>query len=259
MARIALGGYKFVLAEGTGIERVDIPRLSPAQRQIGVQRRQDDTRVNKLSFEAFPLGVGYSSMHRETGHGVGGLLDSIANTIHHMVYPGGLAETQTHANPADHFKKAVNFLGDLWGIFEEDVSGTADLLVARKFGASSDGWAGGGTILTSTGVQDVPRGYDLVVHKSAMFVIASTEDEIYNILSSANGVTWSDAGGTGFPDTDTTHDYITAAISVRNKFDDDMGRLITFGNVLLVAIWRHPDSSAGDGLIEVLSTTDSGT
>jgi len=43
-----------------------------------------------------------------------------------------------------------------------------------------------------------------------------------------------------------------------NNFDDDMGKLLSFGNTLVAAIYRHPNSASGDGQIAVYSTTDSG-
>ena len=246
------------------IQQGYVSRLSPSFRTIGVQQRDDDSSVNRYPNPAWPLGLGWARAKRDSGRGVGGLKDSTAWTAIGPVTLGKLQETQTHASVADHFKKAVNFKGDLWGIFEEDSSGSRDLLVSRKFGATSDDWTGGSTVHTSAVNGNIPTGQDLVVHKSSMFVlrtetISPPTKNIYKVDSSTDGATWNDASGTGWPDTTATHDYIPGTILQRQLFNDDLGRLLPFGNVLLAAIWRHIDSSDGDGTIEVLSTTDSGS
>jgi hypothetical protein len=242
-----------------------VTRLASPFRTRGIQVRNDDTSVGRYVQPAFPLGIGWARAKRESGRGVGGMLDSTCWTALGPIALGKLQETQTHASAADHFKKAVLFKGDLWGIFEEDYTGSADIVACRKFGASSDDWTGGGTVCTGGAGTNGVRAFDMVVHKAALFAAVSglpgssvNADDVYHCARSVDGSTWTDAGGTGFPDSYTANEYIDATTVRRNKFDDDLAKLVSFGNSLLIAIYRHPDSADGDSLIEVLSTADSG-
>ena len=259
MSVIELNGVNYTI-EGV-VRQSFVQRLSEARRNIGVQRRADDTSVNRFIHAAFPLGIGWARIKRDSGRGVGGMLDSTCWTALGPVTLGKLQETQTHATPAEHLKKAVNFKGDLWGLFDEDFSGSEITdVVSRKFGATSDDWTGGGTIGSGANNATGSRGWDMVVHKSSLFVLHTAGlGDTFVMSSSADGASWSDAGGTGFPDNTTSNEYIQLSVSGRNNFDDDMGRLLSFGNVLLAALYRDPSSADGDGLIEVLSTTDEGT
>lgn len=264
MPSIELNGVTYVIQGG--LRESYVRRLSESRRNVGVQKRVDDSSINRYVAPAFPEGMGWARMKRDSGRGVGGLLDSTCWTALGPITLGKLQETQTHASDADHFRKAVPFKGDLWGMFEEDYSASAlGSVVSRLFGATSDDWTGGG-VITSHGSTNAngTRGWDMVVHKSSLFAICNTNaggsvDDTFTAHSSTDGITWADAGGTGFPDNTTSNEYITSAIARRNNFDDDMARLLSFGNVLLVALFRHPDSADGDGTIEVLNTTDSGT
>jgi len=244
-----------------------VSRLSSPFRTRGVQVRTDDASVGRYVHPAFPLGIGWERAKRDSGRGVGGMLDSTCWTALGPVALGKLQETQTHADPAEHFKKAVNFKGDLWGLFEEDFAAEQTSVISRLYGASSDNWTGGGVITNDTNTAQGRRGWDMVVHKSSLFVLhnggagsGSNGTEVrYGISSSADGATWADASGTNWPDAGSGDDYLTTTLTRRNNFDDDMGRLLPFGNALLAAIFRHPSSTNGDGLIEVFSTTDSGS
>ena len=268
MAVIELNGNYYTLAaDENGVASVRqsyVQRLSAAYRTVGVQSRQDDTSVNRYVHAAFPLGLGWARIKRDSGRGAGGLLDSTCWTAFGPVTNGRLHETQTHADPAEHFRKAVNFKGDLWGLFEEDYSsGEGTNVVVRKYGSSSDDWTGGGTVLTpTTGNTAGARGFDMVAHKSNLFVICNAPDDedSYEIMSSADGASWSVASGTGFPvATDGNAEYLTSTVTRRNNFDDDAGRFCSFGERLLLALDQMADSPDGAGNIQVWSTTDSGS
>ena len=240
-----------------------VTRLSPAFRTVGVQTRDDDQSVGRYRHRSFPLGLGWQRMNRENGRGVGGMLDSTCWTALGPVTNGKLEEAHTHSGPVDLCKKMINFNGDFWGLWEESSSGGNDLLLCRKFGATSDDWTGGGTIHTGATTAHKPRGFDMVVHKGSMFELHTesdaTPDHVFKVDSSTDGATWSDASGTGWPDAAATQSYITDAICARNNFDDDMGKLLSFGNTLLAAIYRHPDATDGSADVAVLSSTDSGS
>ena len=240
-----------------------VTRLASPFRTRGIQVRIDDTSVGRYVHPAFPLGIGWARAKRDSGRGVGGMLDSTCWTALGPIALGKLQETQTHASVADHFKKAVNFKGDLWGMFEEDQSAGQDLLVCRKFGATSDNWTAGGTIFTNSITSfGPPRGMDMVVHKSSLFALYhqddATPDHVYKVSSSADGASWSDASATGWPDTFGSHSYLNGTVTNRNNYDDDLGRLLSFGNNLVAAIYQQADSADGAGVIEILNTTDSG-
>jgi hypothetical protein len=245
-----------------------VPRLSSPFRTTGVQVRTDDSSVGRYVHPAFPLGIGWERIKRDSGRGMGGLRDSTCWTTLGPVTLGKLQETQTHAG-ADHFKKAVNFKADLWGLFEEDYGEDGQQIMSRKFGGSGDSWAGGGKVAGATsGTTIGSRGWDIVVHKGELFVLhngdaaaagtSAAEEVCYGLSASVDGATWTDAGLTDFPDSTSSNRYLPTAVTRRNNFDDDMGRLLSFGNVLLAAMFRHPDGTDGDGNIVVLSSTDSG-
>jgi hypothetical protein len=252
-----------------GVEHTIIRPLSDAFRTQGIQQRSDDASVNRYPRSGFPLGIGFQTQNRETGRGVGGYLDATCEMGNSAISMGFLQETQTHANPAEHLKKAVNFKGDFWGVLEEDYVGNeVTNLLCRKFGATSDDWTGGGTMTTPPNNTLGARGFDMVAHKTSLFAIGSGdmgasgygtgEEVIYSIASSADGAAWASASLIGFPDDSATNRYVTTTTARQNNFDDDEARLLSFGNTLLASIYRDPDATDGDGLIEILSTTDSG-
>lgn len=265
MGTIELNGGYYV-TDGP-IVQTYVARQSSPYRLQGVQARKDDPSVNRYVHTSFPLGIGWSRMSRETGRGVGGLLDSTCWTALGPITIAKLLETQTHATPADVMVKMVDFKGNLWGIFEELYSGAAITETnSRVFGATSDDWTGGGQInLGDTNAIGV-RAFDAVVHKNSIFVVGTgglstvlaAEEVVYGICSSTDGVTWADAGLIGFPDNTGTNRYVTTAVTRRNTYSDDRARACSFGLTLLVALYRDPSATDGDGLIEVLSSTDSG-
>ena len=264
MGIIELDGKKYVIGP---LQQTHSPRLAPPFRTRGVQVRADDTSVNRFIHSGFPLGIGWSRMKRESERGVGGLLDSTCWTAKGPVTLGKLEESQTHSSPADHLIKAVNFRGNLWGIFEKDYSGaTVGSVTAKRFVSSSNSWAGGGPVTSgpsSVSLRNVGvRAWDMVVHKDFLFAVVNNRpgsntsiDSKFYCGKSADGSTWSNTGLASA----SANSYIPTSVARRNRIDDDMARLLSFGNELLMARYRHPDSSSGDGLIEVLSTTDSGT
>ena len=259
---VEIGGAYYVVVGR--VPHTYVARQSPPYRLVGVQSTQNDPSVNRYRHQSFAQGIGWARMNRETGRGVEGMLDSTCWTALGPRTLAKLQETQSHAATADHFKRAQNFKSDLWGMFEEEyvASGSHDV-VARKFGATSDDWTGGGQITPAENTDTSARGWDMISHKNSLFALcnnpASTADEVtYIMRSSTDGVTWADAGLTGWPDSTTTNRYLPTSVTRRNNFDDDMGRLLSFGNVLLAAIYLHPSATDGNGTIRVYSSTDSG-
>jgi hypothetical protein len=259
MADIILNDQKYTLAGP--VEEYTPEGISQAIRLVGTQRRQDNPKVNRYVHRGFPLGVGWARMDRETGRGVGGLLDSTAQTIHRQITIGILNESQTHADPAQHPVKFQLFKGDFWGLFEQDYdSGEVTEVLSRKFGASSNDWTGGGVVLTPTGGGSDTRGqrgFDLGVHKGNLIAAhnGTSSEQYYEVSSSADGVSWSLISGSGFP----TSSYITQGRVRANSFADDIARLLPFGNALLYSLYEDPDSDAGSvSQVRVYYTTDEG-
>ena len=233
--RVSINGKYFVLADDVTVRR--IPAEGEAFRIQGTQRRLDNALVNKLMYP-WNLGVGWNRMRRDppvgNPRGVGGLRDSTMETRFSIAELAILHEAQTTGTPIDHPKKYIHFLGDLWGLFEEDYdTGEITNCVSRKYGASSDNWTGGGNIITPNANALGSRIFDAVVHKSKIYVIgtAPTNDDDTVIWSSADAVTWAEDSSSG-----ATSPGGGQTIARRNNFDDDMGRALSFGNTLMFAI-----------------------
>jgi len=268
MAVVEINGKYYTLATGDDgkphIQQSYVNRLSTPYRTQGLQVRSDDQSVNRYISPAFPLGIGWARAKRDSGRGVGGMLDSTCSTAFGPVTLSKLHEVQTHATNADHFLKAVIFKGDLWGMFEEDWKSQSLDVVARKYGSSSDDWTGGGLIVDGQLVNSLSsRAFDMVAHKSSLFTLTNGAGNAgggvevayggshlrYCPAKSVDGATWTRADYTGWPN----GGYIPSAMTLINKFDDDMGKLLSFGNTLIAAIYRTQTSD-----IAVYSTTDSG-
>ena len=242
-------------------------RLAPPFRTRGVQVRSDDASVNRFVHGRFPLGIGWARMDRDTGRGVGGVLDTTCDIDHRGVTPGRLHISQTHAVPAEHIKRYVLFKSDLWGLFEEDYdAGAITNLVSRKFGATSDDWTGGGNVTLNTNNTQGARGYDMVGHKNALFALTTRQDtdDEYMVYRSTDGASWAEFTGTNSPLNSTTSGggalvLASTTVSRRSNYDDDMGKLLSFGNELVMAVYKHPDATDGDGMIALASSPDSGS
>jgi hypothetical protein len=262
MSKIALNSDDYAL---TGeIQQSYVAELSTAFRTVGTQRRQDNQKVNRYPHQGFLHGVGYSRMDRETGDGVGSMRWSTAETRWRNISLSYLHEAQTHSTDGrDHLKKYVSFKGDYWGIFEEDyASGAVTGIWSAKFGGSSDNWTGGGKIEDMGTAAHGKRVFDAVVHKGKIVVLGSGDgpgdlEGMYRLWDSADGASWAEASGTGFPGATV---YLTTGTTRQNNFNDDMGKLLSFGNTLLAAIYEDPDSSGGSvSQIRVLYSVNGGS
>jgi len=272
------GNYYSLMNDASGRATVTqsyVQRLATAYRTVGVQRRQDDTSVNRYVNPGFPKGIGWGRAKRDSGRGVGGMLDSTSWTAKGPVALGRLQETQSHAAPREHLVKALNFKGDLWGIFEENyASDEVTSGNSGKFGSSSDDWTGGGTIQAASGGNNTHgrRIFDAAIHKGNLWVIGngnSTGDEdIYQMSYSADGATWSaGSGAASFPD-GSGDEFVTDAngsstvISRRHNFNDDYARILDYGTMMIIAIYEPhtaPGGGDGDGVVAIWSTVDAGT
>ncbi len=241
MAVIELNGNYYTLAQDergkAAISQSYVRRLSSAIRTVGVQQRQDDTSVNRYVSPSFPKGIGWHRARRDTGRGVGGLMDSTAWTMRGPVANGKLFNTQSISNGSegDHLKKYLVYKGNLYAFLEEDYSTGSTRGRVDIFGGADDTWNGGVEVGSNSGSSGF-RIFDACVHKASMFYVGTLEgdDTEYEIEYSTGG-SWSTASGTGFP-TGGGADYMQNTKVRRNAFDDDFGRILSFGNTLVVAV-----------------------
>lgn len=272
------GNYYSLVKDSSGRATVTqsyVQRLSTAYRTVGMQKREDDTSVNRYVTPRLPKGIGWARAKRDSGSGVGGMLDSTSWTARGPIALGRLQETQTHADPREHFVKAVNFKGDLWGIFEENyASDEVTSPNSGKFGNSSDDWTGGGTIQAASGGNNTHgmRIFDAAVHKGNIWVIGSGNstgaEDLYLMSYTPDGATWSAGSGAAtFPD-GSGDEFVTDAggnsnvISRRHTFTDDYARILDYGTMMIIAIYEPhtaPGGGDGDGVVAIWSTVDSGT
>ncbi len=264
MAVIELNGNYYTLAQDergkAAISQSYVRRLSSAIRTVGVQQRQDDTSVNRYVSPSFPKGIGWHRARRDTGRGVGGLMDSTAWTMRGPVANGKLFNTQSISNGSegDHLKKYLVYKGNLYAFLEEDYSTGSTRGRVDIFGGADDTWNGGVEVGSNSGSSGF-RIFDACVHKASMFYVGTLEgdDTEYEIEYSTGG-SWSTASGTGFP-TGGGADYMQNTKVRRNAFDDDFGRILSFGNTLVVAVFQDDDSTDGSDNIAIWSSTDAGT
>tara|TARA_Y100000310_G_scaffold38739_1_gene36238 strand:- start:496 stop:2574 length:2079 start_codon:yes stop_codon:yes gene_type:complete len=257
-----LGGKQFSTPPGEGITPYIIDVLAQPQRE-GSITRQDNRKIQRLVFDNWTAwGIGWPRMRRDKGSAISGMRDATALTLHSEgITPGILNNAQTHASPANHIRRYVNFLGDFWGIFEEDYAADAITdIVCRKFGSASDDFTGGGTV-SSGGENAVgQRVWDATVHKGRIVVLhndtiagsGTTAEDSYSISDSPDGATFTERRGTGFASYSDAG--LTTTITRRNNFDDDMGRVLDFGNTLMVALY----DLVGDSVIHVSYSVDQG-
>ena len=258
MTKVWINSLPFWTPNDLDVEAYPVQVLADARRFTSQQSRADNVKIKRFIFDNWAgMGIGWQRMRRETGRGVGGMRFSTLETA----YPAAielapLNESETHADPAEHLKVYVPFLGDLWGFFEENYS---DLeltgVFCRKYGATSDDWTGGGTVLEGTAGYELRgmRCWDAVVHGSRMFCLTNGShlDELsHDIRSSTDAITWSDASGTGW--------YATASLGVvvarRNTYTDSYGKLLSAtATTLLVALLD------ANGNCRIDKTTDNGT
>jgi hypothetical protein len=274
--QVLLNNKPYTLAQGHQVRQTMVQPLSQAIRDTGLQRRSDNEKLMRLVDRMYPLGIGWSRMDRETQRGEGGLRDATVDTGFRATTLGRLQENQTAQTESgqtpDHLRGYGHLQGELWAIFEPSVTTLGRILV-RRFVASTSTWtapSGGGMVWTDGAGQPEPWGlrvFDMKTHKGRLFEVQNRAEEDspvageerYHVLRSPASIEthsagWTNADGTGFP----TSDFLPTAITRRSNFDDDMARLLDFGNVLFAALWAHPDSGDGDGTIKVYRTTDLG-
>ena len=163
-------------------------------------------------------------------------------------------ETFTHTAPAGaHTVLAGTNNGGVFSHTVTEVRGEADLLTRithrgeesgsnlDMVGISLDG--PGGLVTFNDAVAEGIRGFDMIVHKGSLRVVASqgSTETAYSVFSSTDGSTWTESDGTGWPSTA----YLSTTVTRRNNFDDDGARQLDFGNTWMVAIYEDPASSGG--------------
>jgi hypothetical protein len=270
MAKITLNGNNYWTPEGEQIQPYLVNPQAEAFSTDGSSRRLDNTKLRRFVL-GWEDGLGYHRKKREQGRGVNGLRDADAETRWDVVSLPLQSITNTHSTDGrDHLKAYAHHKGDLWGLFEEDYnSGAVQGLWAAKYTntTSPASWTGGGQITDASGNAAFGiRAFDWASHKGELIAVGTYEsgtpkEGAYAIFASADGASWNEETATGWP---KTTEYVSTdsgdgITRNNNKFDDDMARVVSFGNTLLVAIYEDPGSEDGSiSQIRVLYTTNSG-
>lgn len=253
MAVVTLNGNNY---HATLIKQYTLDPQSPAFRTTGQVQRPDN---RKLSFSVYDrherLGIGWRRMRRsrDDQRGVGGMWKSTSETrFADCVYSGLMEHQETHADPAQHLVRYVPFNGAYVGIFDETyASDELTSSFSRVFGATSDDWTSGGQIDVGLNNADGMRVWDVALHKGKLVALTlrTIGDFEYDLFDTADAVTWAQVAQ---PDATSA---TTSAISRRNNFNDDEGRLFDDGTTLWMAVYDR----ASSGEIKVLTSTNGGT
>ena len=206
-----------------------------AFRLQGVQVRKDNTKIGRWIYR-WNKGVGWARQDRETGRGVGGLMDSTVETRFRTAELALLHEAQTHAAPADFIRKYVGpFKGDFFGFFEElYASGAITDAVCYKW--DPDAWDAAGTIESAGANAQGMRVWDAISHEGRLWAAVTNDGSESGsngvvISRSTDGATWEETGTS----TQVTFAGGIQAVHRRNNFDDDVARLLSFGATLMIA------------------------
>lgn len=250
-------------------------QLSDARRAVGVQQRVDNTKIGRyVSNSWWSMGFGWARARRdpERPRGIGGFRMGTVDTRFAPYIELAILEEAETTSGVDHLRGYQNFSGDMWAFFEDEFAGTgANVCQSRKYGATlPHDFTGGGDIDVSvTGTAPVGgfRLFHSTIHKGRMYIAMNggsatwnngNDAEIYRIMYSTDGVTWTDGTGTNWPGTVGTHEYITLAVSQRDNFDDDHhAKVLSFGDNLLYAYYEDPASDNGSvSQIHIINSTD---
>ena len=137
----------------TAIRRYTVDPRGLQQRTTGEHQRSDNGKITSAIYDNWDkTGIGWRKNRRRTGRGVGGMWKSTSETrFAESAYNGLMEAAQTHAGPADHVRRYVNFNGSLFGVFEEEyASGAINTAVTRKFNGGTDTWDDSDTGLNPT-------------------------------------------------------------------------------------------------------------
>ena len=271
MAVISLNSNYYVLAEENGKPRITeryVQRQSPAYRLQGTVIRENDPSMVHYQFKDFPLGIGWDTMDRITGRGVGGVKFATADLRFGTQTLQHLNHAHTNASEADHPQRGfVHHAGEVWGFFEDDFNGSETAIVAcRAFDASDDTWDGpssGATVRTGPSAVG-GRVFAVGTHKGNIIVITNDtgagsgagKNDSFTVLRNPDpeGSAWTEIKGTGFPDAAD----ISGTVRDRNNFDDAYSAMVDEGNILLVALLFGSGAATDANAIRVYETPDLG-
>jgi hypothetical protein len=266
--RVSINGYNFALADDVRMSRITAEGQNI--RLQGVQKRIDNAQVNKYPYDNWAeMGMGWFRMRREPNtqgqtRGVGGIKDSDAETrFGYAITPGLAPQTETHAAAdADHVRRYQEFADDVWALWEGNYNTDAVRVHVGTFDSADDSWTGGINVESAQGTDDGIRACDMIVHGGNLTILHVEELG----TNGAYGVSAKAAAYSNYP-TGTT-EILSAALCIRNNFDDDLGRLVSDGTNLISAIFDnvtnneiriHKTADAGDSawtaIAQIPSTT----
>jgi hypothetical protein len=269
MGQITLNGDNYIVDDAS-LSHGYVARQSPAFRTQGAQRRLDDPSVNRFIYSDWAKkGIGVARLRRQRSGDqgdAGGMWFSTCETrFDSMITLQLLKETTTKATDLDHSVRMVNFLGDLWGVFEEDyASGEITNVKVGKATFTADprgiAWSDEATVVTPGANAEGARAFDMWAHQGKLYLLTNQEasETTIEVHSSANGTSWSAISGTGWDagalTTTVTRRNDSTAFSATLLSGDYMARGLSFGQYNLVATWDDTSSE-----IHVQNTTNGGT
>ena len=240
----------------------------------GTTRRIDNRKLTPFIYP-WNRGFGFREIQRDCSecgrsHGLGGFLWANLDTRFGQLQRQLVATDISQTGNEDHFVKGLNYNGNWWGIFEKDYNaGNNGLILGRDFSASGDDWEGGGDGPTTDQNADGVRCFDAVVHKDQVYLLVSARlpdgstgtsaEGRYSLVLTSDFSTYATATGTSWAAGGFGGAYISTTVARRNNFDDDMGKLVDVGDMLIIAAYEDPDSGGGTiSQISVESTVDKG-
>ena len=273
MAVISLNSNYYVLAEENGKPRITeryVQRQSPAYRLQGTVIRENDPSMVHYQFKDFPLGIGWDRMDRVTGRGVGGVKFATADIRFGTQTLQHLNHAHTHAGDADHpYRGFVDHAGETWGFFEEDHTGSVDILVCRAWNAGTDTWdapssgAIVATAVTGSGINHIAlfavgkhKGNIILVCNDTVNGTGANSVRSFTVFRNPDPetATWTEIKGTGFPNTND----LPVAFST-NAFDSIyQAAMVDEGNILLLALHFDANATTDANAIRVYETSDLG-
>ena len=209
MPELLLNGVRYVAEEG--VDEYQVDAIPAAFRLLGIEKRFDNQKVFRVPYNNYAkMGVGWRRMKRDLERGISGMWKSSSETRFADCLYNGLMEHETATgNFADHFRKYINFNGDLYGLTESDYSGSAISVVGSSvFDASADTWGSvdhpsfeGQSVGATTNAATITVAHNSV-SSSNQIVIALPQSYESSSPAHPTGVTWAGSAMTKVADSD---------------------------------------------------------
>ena len=246
MARIKLNSNFFHLPEGQSIQSYAVDPQAEAFSTAGASRRIDNKKLRRF-VNGWSDGLGIARKRREENLGINGLRDADAETrFDHASLPylriAGTGES-------GHFRKFFNWNGSLYVIAEDTYASDAEgQAKVYKFTISGTDWNADGVLggAASDATAEGVRVFDAVVFGGWPLYLINCSDPASRSGAAAEGeysltrsASPSDATGNVLTDNDFLGRVaLTTALTRRSNEDDAFGKMVVFGNTLVIATYE---------------------